>query len=124
MKPFSLLLLTTLLASPALADTTVIEAPGFQVESRQGWFGTSERRYKDAMGNEVRQKRGLFGRETTDTQVMGTRVQRRGDNLTVMGKDGKPLVSQKRRWFGLGPRETRVNATGVLNQVNDLFNTP
>lgn len=107
---------------PALADSTVINGPGFKIEKKHGWFGRKSTVYHDALGNEVETKTGFFGRKTTSTKLFGSQAVKSGNNVTVRGPHGEPLVSSKHTLFG--GKQTQVDGNGIWHAVKNVFNQP
>lgn len=99
--------------------STVIDGPGFHMEEKRGWFGTTRRTYKDAMGNTVVEKKGPLGRKSSDRNIMGSRTVMDGNNVTVYGPNGAPMVVKKKSW--LGGSETRIDGNGIWNNMRELF---
>jgi hypothetical protein len=105
---------------PAHASSTVIDGPGFKVENKKGWFGRKTVGYEDALGNKVEKHTGFFGRTSTQTRVFGSEAIKNGNNITVNGPDGKPLVSQKNTLFH--GKETHVDGNSILQSFKNLLN--
>ena len=103
----------------AFADSTVIDGPGFRVESHRGWFGTKRTVYQDALGNAVEKKTGLFGGTREQTRLFGSEAVINGKNVTVTGSDGQPLVARKQTLFH--GKETRIDGNGVLESLKRLL---
>jgi hypothetical protein len=102
------------------ASSTEIDAPGIQVQQKNGWFGTSDKTYRDALGNTYTVHHGLFGRHKTQGSLMGTQVTETNRGVSVMGRDGQPLIERKRTWFH--GTQTRINGNGIWQNTKDLFN--
>src|SRR5690606_23779102 len=100
--------------------STVIDGPGFKVEKHRGWFGRQRTTYQDAMGNKIEKKTGLFGRTSTNTKIFGSETVKNGNNITVNGPDGQPLITKKKTLFH--GNETRVDGNGIFNSFKDLLN--
>jgi hypothetical protein len=111
--------LLTMTNAPVHADSTVIDGPGFKIEKKKGWFGRQSTTYHDALGNEVEKKTGWFGRKTTSTKLFGSQAVQNGNNLTVNGPNGKPLITRKKTLFG--GKQTHVDGNGIFQSVKDLF---
>lgn len=103
----------------AYADTTVIDGPGFTYEKKRGWFGREEKVYKDALGNRYVEKKGLFGRKKTESSLFGSTVSKQGDNMTVTGPDGQPMVTTKKSW--LRGKQTRVDGNSIWQNIKNAF---
>ena len=118
---FGALCLALVIPGVALAErgSVVIDGPGFKVENKKGWFGRSEKTYKDAFGNTYVKKRGWFGREKTQQSLFGSQVVQNGKNMTVLGPNGKPLVEKKKSW--LGGEQTHIDGTGIIENVKELL---
>jgi len=106
-------------AQPAMANSTVIDGPGFKVEKKNGWFGRESTVYQDALGNAVERKTGFFGKKSSRTKLFGSEAVKKGDNVSVIGPDGKPLVTTKRTLFG--GKQTHVDGNGIFQSLKDLM---
>ena len=107
---------------PVLANSMVIDGPGFKVEKRKGWFGRKSTSYQDALGNKVENSTGFFGRKRTETSVLGSQMVKQGNNVTVKNSSGKPLVTTRKTW--LGGKQTHIDGYGIINSFGDLFSNP
>ncbi len=124
-RTFLILAMTVTLAlalslpAHAKRNSVVIEGPGVTVEKKKGWFGTEKQVYQDALGNTYETKKGLFGRKSTQSNVFGSQVVRKGNRTEVTAPDGTPLVTKKKSW--LKGEETRVNGNGMWSSLKQLF---
>ena len=116
---FLLLLMVTYCSLPALASSTVIDGPGFQVSKKAGWFGRKQTTYQDALGNGVQKQTGLFGRTKTRTRVFGSEVDQKGKNIMVSGPNGQPLISKKKTL--LHGEETHIDGNNIIQSVQSIF---
>ncbi|MBY0402595.1 MAG: hypothetical protein K2X66_01755 [Cyanobacteria bacterium] len=94
---------------------TTVDGPGFKVETKRGWFGTSQKTYKDILGNTVVEKRDIFGRTKRETTILGkktksTSVLNGNENAVINGPNGKPLIERKKSFFK--GQETHIHADG------------
>ena len=103
----------------AKRSSTVFDGPGFKIEEKKGWFGTSSRTYRDALGNTMTTKKGLFGRETHEQNLFGSQAKVNGRNMVINGPDGKPLIEKKRGWFR--GEETRINGQNIYENIKTLI---
>lgn len=99
--------------------SVVVDGPGFKLEEKKGWFGTSRKTYKDALGNTVTVKKGLFGKETRESNLFGSKATQSGKNITVTGPNGQPLVTKKKTWFH--GEQTHVDGNGIYQNVKEIF---
>lgn len=99
--------------------TTNIQGPGFKVQHSNGWFGTQQNVYSDALGNRLEQKNGLFGRRKTSGQVLGNRVERDNRGTTVTDNSGNVILKRRRGWFG--SEDTTINTNGVFQRMKGVF---
>ena len=106
--------------APSQASSTVIDGPGFKVEKHRGWFGRQSTVYQDAAGNSIEKKTGLFGKTSTRTKIFGSETTKNGNNITVNGPNGQPLISKKKTL--LHGEETHVDGNGIINSFKNLFN--
>ncbi len=105
--------------SPAQADSTVIDGPGFKVQQKDGWFGRKSTTYQDALGNQVEKKTGWFGRKSSKTKLFGSEAVTNGKNVTVTGPSGEPLITRKKTLFR--GQETRVDGNGIFQSIKNMF---
>lgn len=103
----------------AWSDTTVVDGPGFKYEKKDGWFGTSQKTYYDALGNRIERKRGLFGKTKSKSTIFGSKIERNGENLTVSGPNGKPMITRKKTWFH--GQKTQVDTNSIWDNVKSIF---
>lgn len=76
---------------------------GNKVESGSGWFGTSKKEVK-VLGNSFETKKGILGGKSYKaTSILGDKIE------------------TKRTWFGLGPRKTTVDLSGVTSVAGSLL---
>lgn len=116
---FSLIVVSAAPMAWAERGSVVIDGPGFKMEKKKGWFGRSEDSYKDVLGNTVVHKKGWFGRKSTEQSIMGSRTVTNGNNISVYGPDGKPVVVQKKSW--LNGTQTHIDGNGIWNNMREMF---
>jgi hypothetical protein len=105
--------------TPARADSTTIDAPGFKIQQKHGWFGRHSESYHDALGNTIEKDRGLFGRTTTHTRLFGSEAVKQGNNISVKDVNGNPLVTTHRTLFG--GHDTHVDGNAIFHSFRGLF---
>lgn len=117
----ALLLATTLMLGSGAAfaerGTTTFEGPGFKVEQKKGLFGSSKRTYRDAFGNKYEKKRNWFGRETSNTNLLGGTVTQSGRNTEVRLPDGTTVVKKKKSL--LRGEETTINGNAIFDGLSN-----
>jgi hypothetical protein len=127
MNKFSQFLLLAVLVSSvaplAHAGSLEVDGPGFKVQNKTGWFGTGGTSYTDALGNNVSRSKGLFGRTTTKTKILGAETYKRGQNVSVTGADGTPLITTHRGLFGIGGRTTHIDGNNIIRSFKGVFNS-
>jgi hypothetical protein len=96
-----------------------VTGPGFKMEKKRGLFGRESSSYSDALGNSYSHKDGWF-RDTTESSLFGSRVTQRGNNTTVTGPDGQPLVVRKRSWWR--GNETQVDGNRIFDNIRTILN--
>jgi hypothetical protein len=111
--------LMVLVQPPAQAGSTVVDGPGFHLEKRRGWFGRERHVYRDAFGNSIEDRTGFFGRKTTRAGLFGTQVEQNNRRLSVVDRDGKPLVSRRKTWFN--GEDTYVDGNQIFHNVKELL---
>jgi hypothetical protein len=102
--------------------STVIEGPGLKIETKRGLFGSQEQVYQDALGNRITRKRGWFGRENTDSNILGAKITRNGRRTQVLAPNGTPIITRNRGWFGA--ETTNINANGLLQGLPKWLGMP
>jgi hypothetical protein len=102
--------------------STVIEGPGIKIETKRGLFGSQEQVYQDALGNRITRKRGWFGRENTDSNILGAKITRNGRRTQVLAPNGTPIITRNRGWFG--GETTNINANGLLQGLPKWLGMP
>jgi hypothetical protein len=107
------------LLSFAQRGTTTFVGPGFKMERHQGWFGSQQTVYQDALGNRLDNRKGWFGRRKNQAQIMGTGISQDPWNTAVTGPNGEVLVQQRRGWFG--GKDTTVDTNTILQRMKTLF---
>ena len=96
-----------------------LPAFGFKVEKKRGWFGREEHTYQDALGNQYTKKKGLFGRTKTESSFFGSKVSRKGNDTEVIGPNGKPMITTKKRLFR--GKETHVDGNSIWENIKSVF---
>jgi hypothetical protein len=96
--------------------TTTVDGPGFKVETKHGWFGTSQKTYRDILGNTVVEKKDIFGRTKRETTILGkktksTSILNGTENAVINGPNGKPLIERKKSFFK--GQQTHIHADGL-----------
>lgn len=106
-------------SSSAYASSFIFDGPGFKVQKKQGWFGTRSSTYQDALGNNLEQRKGFFGRTTSRTKLFGTEAIKSRNNVQVNDPSGRPIITSHRTIFS--GNQTHVDGNGIMQSVRDLF---
>jgi hypothetical protein len=118
------LLALLVMAPSALAQqrgNIIIKGPGFNMERKQGWFGTQQNVYSDMFGNNITQKQGLFGRRSTEGQFMGAKMERDWRGTRIKDPGGNVIMQRRRGWFGR--EDTTIDANGLFQRMKGVFNS-
>jgi hypothetical protein len=128
---FNALLLVALVSAastlPALArgnDLTVKDGFGEEVKVTNGFFGHKTRVVKDRLGDGYAQKKGWFGSEEQDANVLGNSFKRKKGILGGSDLEGSTIFGDKvvTKKGIFGRRKTEVDVSGSASAIKALFN--
>jgi hypothetical protein len=103
---------------------------GEEVMVKHGLFGTTDTEVKDRLGDAYEDKNGLFSSEQGVNFLGNSYVKHKGllSGTTVEGRSiFGDRIESKKSFFGLGPRKTTVDLSGVgsiVQQVTNKFLQP
>lgn len=112
-------------ASFALDTWEFKTGKGESVLVKKGLFGTKTVKLKDRMGNGYESDNGFWGSKKNSVSFLGNGVT---IEKNVLGRNSIQAssilgdkIETKRSWFGLGPRRTYIDASGVTNLAEQLL---
>jgi hypothetical protein len=119
-------LLSTNSAHAGWGKVTVSDGAGNGVEAHSYPFGLgSGMRVQDANGDVYAHKKGIFGlHRSTQASLFGNGVKVNHNFITGTSLKGQDMFGdsfKSKKFLGIGPRITTVNASGMHNVVGNLI---
>jgi hypothetical protein len=119
-------LLSTMPAHAGWGKLTVSDGAGNGVEAHSYPFGLgSGMRVQDANGDVYAHKKGIFGlHRSTQASLLGNGVKVNHNFITGTSLKGQDMFGdsfKSKKFLGIGPRITTVNASGMHNVVGNLM---
>lgn len=112
-------------ASLALDTWEFKTGKGESVLVKKGLFGTKTVRMKDRLGNGFEFDNSFLGSKKNSVNFFGNGVSVEKNILGRSSIQGSTMlgdkIETKRSWFGLGPRRTSIDASGVTNLAEKLL---
>ncbi len=98
---------------------------GESVIVKKGLFGTKAIKVQDRLGNSYESDKSFLGRKKNKVSFFGNGVSVEKNILGKNNVSGATIlgdkIETKRSWFGLGPRRTTVDISGVTNLAEQFL---
>lgn len=112
-------------AAQAGNNIELTDGKGEALVVKQDLFGNNTYAAQDRLGNKVVSKKGLFGTKSKGVSILGNTVETKTGLFGGKSYSGTTILGDKfetkRTWFGLGPRKTTVDLSGVSSLASQLL---
>lgn len=105
-------------------NVTVKSGGGETLEMKSGWFGRDSIKVQDRFGNKLENSKGWLSRKK-EVKVLGNSLEEKKGLFGQKSYKATSIlgdkIETKRSWFGLGPRQTTVDLSGVSSVAGQLI---
>lgn len=122
---FAALAFATIGSAEAQGNNVAVKSGGGEtLEMKSGWFGRDSIKVQDRFGNKLENSKGWLS-DKKEVKVLGNSLeakkglfgQKSYKATSILGDK----IETKRTWFGLGPRKTTVDLSGVSSVAGQLI---